>query len=301
MKRNAKLISFFKNMYCRFRDDDVPALGAQLTYYFILSFFPFLIFVVSLLSFVQLSGDGAVAELIRLLPAQTGEAINGILEEVTGNGSGTLLSVGMIGTLWSASNGVNAVIKGINKAYDVEETRPFWKVRAISLGATIVLALVIMLAIVLLIFGEVIGQFLLSWLDSPSDAGFLWGTLKYAVPIAAMIVVFTLLYWIVPNRTLRFKAILPGALFATFGWIATSLLFQFYINHFGNYSKTYGSIGGIIVLLIWLYISSNIIILGGELNAALAGGRMKAGDDSTMPDSGGLRAKGAAAGLKSGY
>jgi Predicted membrane protein len=282
MKRVSKILPFSKNVYSRFRDDDVPALGAQLTYYFILSFFPFLIFVVSLMSFVQLSGDSVVAELIRLLPEQTGEAIQNILQEITSNSRGTLLSIGMIATLWSASNGVNAVIKGVNKAYDVEENRPFWKVRAISLAATVVLALAILLAIVLLIFGEVIGEFLFDWFDSPVGFGFIWGTLKYVFSIAFMIVVFSLLYWIVPNRKIPFKTAVPGALFATLGWIASSLLFQFYINNFGNYSKTYGSIGGIIILLIWLYISSNIIILGGEVNAALAGGQAKPSVDHAL-------------------
>ncbi|MCM3626170.1 YihY/virulence factor BrkB family protein [Paenibacillus glycanilyticus] len=284
MKRVSKILPFSKNLYSRYRDDDVPALGAQLTYYFILSFFPFLIFVVSLMSFVQLSGDNVVAELIRLLPEQTGEAIQLILQEVTDNSRGTLLSIGMIATLWSASNGVNAVIKGVNKAYDVEENRPFWKVRAISLAATVVLALSILLAIVMLIFGEVIGEFLFDWFDSPIGFGLIWGTLKYVFPISFMIVVFSLLYWIVPNRKIRFKSAIPGALFATFGWIASSLLFQFYINNFSNYSKTYGSIGGIIILLIWLYISSNIIILGGEVNATLAGGQAKPFVENALPN-----------------
>ncbi|NIK71615.1 YihY/virulence factor BrkB family protein [Paenibacillus sp. BK720] len=284
MKRVSKILPFFKNLYSRFRDDDVPALGAQLTYYFILSFFPFLIFVVSLMSFARLSGDSVVAELIRLMPGQTGEAIQAILGEVTNDSRGTLLSIGMIATLWSASNGVNAVIKGVNKAYDVEENRPFWKVRAISLAATVVLALAILLAIVLLIFGEVIGEFLFDWFDSPVGFGLIWGTLKYVVPISFMIVVFSLLYWIVPNRNIHFKSAVPGALFATFGWIASSLLFQFYINNFGNYSKTYGSIGGIIILLIWLYISSNIIILGGEVNATLTAAKARPSVHNALPN-----------------
>jgi membrane protein len=300
MKRDSKMLKFIEDLYCRFRDDDVPAIGAQLTYYFILSFFPFLIFVVSLMSFVQLSGDSVVAELIRLLPEQTGEAVESILQEVTNNSRGTLLSIGMIATLWSASNGVNALIKGVNKAYDVEESRPFWKLRAISLAATLVLAFVIMLAIVLLIFGEVIGEFLLDWFASPIGFGLIWGILKYVVPISFMIVVFSLIYWIVPNREIRFKAAVPGALFATFGWIATSLLFQFYINNFGNYSKTYGSIGGIIVLLVWLYISSNIIILGGEVNATLAGGRTRPSVDIAQPN-GSRKQEPRSTELKSGY
>lgn len=291
MKRASKLLPFFKNVYGRFRDDDVPALGAQLTYYFILAFFPFLIFVVSLMSFVQLAGDSFVAELIRLLPEQTGEAIQTILQEVTDNSRGTLLSIGMIATLWSASNGVNAVIKGVNKAYDVEENRPFWKVRALSLAVTVVLALAILLAIVLLILGEVIGEFLFDWLESPVGFELLWGTLKYVVPVSFMIVVFSLLYWIVPNRSIRFKSAVPGALFATFGWIASSLLFQFYMNNFGNYSKTYGSIGGIIILLIWLYLSSTIIILGGEVNAALAGVQAQPSADHARPNGSGKQSQ----------
>ncbi|MDF2725602.1 MAG: ribonuclease, partial [Paenibacillus sp.] len=236
----------------------------------------------SLMSFVQLSGDSVVAELIRLLPEQTGKEIQSILQEVTNNSRGTLLSIGMIATLWSASNGVNAVIKGVNKAYDAEESRPFWKVRAISLAATVVLALTILLAIVLLIFGEVIGEFLMDGFDFPVGFRLIWGTLKYVFTILFMIVVFSLLYWIVPNRKIRFKTAVPGALFATFGWIASSLLFQFYMNNFGNYSKTYGSIGGIIILLIWLYISSIIIVLGGEVNATLAGGQAKSSVDNAL-------------------
>ncbi|WP_424765636.1 YihY/virulence factor BrkB family protein [Paenibacillus sp. sgz302251] len=282
MKRTQHVMQFFKCLYCRFRDDDVPALGAQVTYYLILSFFPFLIFMVSLFSYVQLSGDGVIAEFIRLLPAETGDTINGIMLEVVDNSSGALLSIGMVATLWSASNGINAIIKGINKAYDVEENRPFWKVRSISFAATLVLAVVIMLVMLLLIFGKVIGGYIFKWMNYPAGFESIWSFLKYAIPIVAMIGVFSLLFWIVPNRKLRFKEVVPGALFTTFGWIVTSLMFQFYINNFGNYSKTYGSIGSIIVLLIWLYISSNIIIVGGEINATLAAGKMKTPRDNSL-------------------
>lgn len=270
MTRTQQAQSFLKNVYNRFRDDDVPALGAQLTYYLILSFFPFLIFLLSLLSFTQLSADSMLADFIRVLPAETGESISGILNEVSANSSGALLSIGMIATLWSASNGVNAIMKGLNKAYDIEESRPFWKVRGISLLATIVFAVVILLTMLLLIFGKGLGEYLFQFLNYPEGFLTIWSILKYVISIAAMIGVFILLYWIVPCRKHRFREVVPGALFSTFGWIATSLVFQFYINNFGNYTKTYGSLGGIIVLLIWLYISSILIMLGGEINAAMA-------------------------------
>ncbi|NIK76772.1 membrane protein [Paenibacillus castaneae] len=281
MTRTEHMTQFFKCLYSRFRDDDVPALGAQLTYYLILSFFPFLIFIVSFLGFVQLSGDSAIAELIRVLPADTGEMIRSILTEVSRNNKGALLSIGMIATLWSASNGINAIIKGLNKAYDVEENRPFWKVRGISLIATIVFATVILLTMMMLIFGKVIGEYLFQLLHYPDGFESIWGILKYVISLAAMIGVFILLYWIVPNRKHSIKEVIPGVLFTTIGWIVTSLLFQFYINNFGNYSKTYGSLGGIIVLLIWLYISSIIIMLGGEINATLASAKGKIPRDTS--------------------
>ncbi|MGO4544649.1 YihY/virulence factor BrkB family protein [Paenibacillus sp. 2TAB23] len=273
MRSKSQTVQFIKCLYSRFREDDVPALGAQLTYYLILSFFPFLIFMVSLLGFIELSGDSVIAEFIRVLPTEASDTLSGILSEVVDNGSGTLLSFGMIATIWSASNGINAIMKGLNKAYDVEEQRPFWKVRGISVLATVFLVVVIILVMVMLIFGQAIGQYLFEWLSYPSGFQSIWGIIKYLIPIAAMACAFTLLYWIVPSRRLSLKEVVPGALFATFGWIITSVAFQFYINNFSNYSKTYGSLGGMIILLIWLYMSSILIMLGGEINATLASAR----------------------------
>jgi membrane protein len=263
------VIRFAEDMICRFRDDDVQALGAQLTYYLILAFFPFLIFLLNLIGYMQLSSEQFMAELIRLLPEESGKAVDDIIAEVTRGSSRTLLSFGMIATLWAASNGINAIIKALNKAYDEEENRPFWKVRGISLLSTFVLAFVILIAMLLLVFGRPIGQYLFEHLGYPAGFEFLWSLLKAALPLTAMFGVFMLLYRLTPNRRLRWREVIPGSCFASLGWILTSLLFSYYVNHFGNYEATYGSVGGIIVLLIWLYISSLIILFGGELNASL--------------------------------
>jgi membrane protein len=134
----------------------------------ILSFFPFLIFLVTLIGFLSLSGDSFTQQLIRVVPSDTGKSIQAILTEVTIHRSGTLLSLGILTTLWAASNGVKAIIKGLNKAYDEEETRPFWKVRGIAVLATIVLAIVLIIAMVLLVFGEVIGQYVFRFLNVPT-------------------------------------------------------------------------------------------------------------------------------------
>ncbi|SDC89603.1 membrane protein [Paenibacillus sp. UNCCL117] len=264
-----KLMDFTQTLICRFQDDDLPALSAQLTYYLILSFFPFLIFAGAVLSFTDFSTSDAIAKLAVLLPDMSNQTIAGVLSEIEGTRSGSLLSFGLIATLWSASNGVNAVIKGINKAYDEEENRPFWLIRLLSILATVGLAVAIVLSFVLLVFGKTIAEWIFRTVHIEVVFSPLWAVLQYAIPIVVLWTLFVLVYAYLPNLRLKFKGVIPGAIFATIGWIVVSILFSFYVNQFDSYTKTYGSLGGIIVLLVWLYLSSMIILLGGEINATL--------------------------------
>jgi membrane protein len=268
-----KMIAFIQCLISRFREDDVPSLGAQLTYYLILAFFPFLIFLVSIIGLANISSEDMIREFTRVLPSDSGTTVRSIISEITLSSNGTLLSFGMLATIWAASNGVNAIIKGLNKAYDEVENRSFWKVRGLSVLATFVLALVIIISMLMLVFGKGIGEYLFQWMNYPDGFLFIWSIVKLAIPIVALFVVFMLLYRVTPNRKLTWRGVVPGSIFTTIGWIVSSLLFSFYVNEFGNYTKTYGSLGGIIVLLIWLYLSSIIIILGGEINATLAFGK----------------------------
>ncbi|UVI31585.1 YihY/virulence factor BrkB family protein [Paenibacillus spongiae] len=264
-----RTMNFAQSLHCRIQDDEVPAMGAQLTYYLILAFFPFLIFIIAVLSFANLTVSDVIDGIQFVLPEMSTKTIADAFGEIQQSRSGSLLSFGLLVTLWSASNGVSAIIKALNKAYDVEETRPFWKVKAISLIFTIILALVIVFSMVMLIFGRVIGNMLYRWTHLPGNIDVVWGIAQFALPILIMAFVFTALYMFIPNLRITFREAVPGALFATIGWIVTSLLFSFYVNNLGSYSKTYGSIGGIIVLLTWLYLSSIIVVLGGEINAVL--------------------------------
>lgn len=263
------LYGLFDNLYCRFQDDEVPALSAQLTYYLILSFFPFLIFMITVLSFVNMNVEEVIRFITKVLPEISTKTIVDVYEEINRSKSGSLLSFGIIATIWSASSGISAVIKALNKAYDVEEDRAYWKVKGLSVVFTIVLAIVITMSFFMLIFGRVIGEHAYKFVHLPGNFIEVWAFGQYIIPLTIMTIVFALIYAIMPNLRLKISEVISGALFATFGWVITSLLFSFYVNTFGNYSKTYGSIGGIIVLLIWLYLSSIIIILGGEINAAL--------------------------------
>ncbi|WP_281887512.1 YihY/virulence factor BrkB family protein [Paenibacillus sp. YYML68] len=264
-----KLFSIIGTLFCRFQDDDVPALSAQLTYYLILSFFPFLIFAAALLSFTNFKAAEALEQLSILLPELSSRTISDVFHEIEQTRSGSLLSLGFLAALWSASNGVNAIIKGINKAYDEEESRPYWLLRSISIMSTGVLVLAMMISFALLVFGQWIGEWLYRTARLPGDFATVWAVVQYVIPLVSLWLMFMLLYAYLPNLRLRLKDVLPGALFATVSWVGVSLLFSYYVNHFASYSKTYGSLGGVIVLLIWLYLSSMIILLGGELNATL--------------------------------
>lgn len=285
MTRKENILRFLKALITRCREDEVAALGAQLSYYSMLAFFPFLIFVVSVIGFTHLSGDDFMNDLILILPGETGETIRESVMEVTANRSGALLSIGMLTTIWAASNGMNALIKGLNKAYDEQESRPFWKVRAIAVLAIVLLGVLIPIVMGILIFGKTISTYVSLLLNNPQWFAAVWANARFVIPIAGIAVVFLLLYWIVPNRKMTLRAAVPGALFTTLGWIVTSIGFSFYVDNFGTYTKTYGSLGGIIVLLIWLYISAMIVMIGGEINAALAFDRLDpSGEESKSYD-----------------
>jgi membrane protein len=265
-----KVFRFVDQLYCRYQDDEVGALGAQMTYYLILAFFPFLIFLMTMMSLTSVTTADILQSIRPMVAHETYTVIEGFINEVLKTGNKTLLSFGMIGTLWASSSGVMAIIRALNKAYDEAENRPFWKVYGISLLFTIALGIVILLAFVLLIFGQGIGEHVFRWLHFPDSFDTIWNFIKFTIPLIMMFIVFIFLYQILPNRRLTVREVIPGSLFSSLGWIVTSVLFAFYVNHFGHYTKTYGSIGGVIVLLIWLYLSSIIILLGGEINATLA-------------------------------
>ena len=262
-------IRLLKNVICRFHDDEVPALGAQITYYLILSFFPFLIFLLTLTAYTPLKAEQITADITAALPESTQSIILSIHEDVSNQSSPALLSAGMLAGIWTASSGMMALSRTLNKAYDDEETRPYWKVRLLAVVYTIGFTAAVWLSFALLVFGQVLGKWLFDRLTLYAEFERWWVTLKYLLSLLIMALIFTLLYIGAPSRKMKWREVIPGSIFATVGWVATSLLFSLYVNRFGTYAKTYGSLGGIIVLLVWLYLSSIILLLGGELNAAL--------------------------------
>lgn len=260
---------FFQELLARIKYLDVTALGAQLAFFFLLSLFPLLIFLVTLLPYLNLQEDQLFSILRTYAPDEVYNLIYGTVNEVLTNRNGGLLSIGILATIWTASNGMNALIKSLNRSYSLEETRPFIIARSISVIFTLLLITLFVIALVLPVFGEQIGIFLFSYLGYEQSFLTVWNSIRWTIPPVMIFVVFMLLYWIVPNRKLYLKSVIPGAIFATLGWILVSLAFSFYVSSFANYSATYGSIGGIIVLMMWLYFSGTILMVGGQINAVM--------------------------------
>ncbi|MCG7345748.1 YihY/virulence factor BrkB family protein [Sporosarcina sp. ACRSL] len=260
---------FWKELLVRIRIVDITGLGSQLAFFFLLSLFPLLIFLITLLPFLNIDESQVFLFIRDYAPESVYTLVHTTIEEILESRNGGLLSIGALATIWSASKGMNALTKALNRSYHVEESRSFIVARAMSVVFTIALIVVLVIALVLPVFGQQIGTLAFSYFGM--EAGFLkfWGSMRWVIPPILIFLVFSALYWAVPNLKIRLKSAIPGALFATAGWILTSYAFSFYVGNFGNYSKTYGSIGGIIVLMMWLYFSAIILMLGGQLNAVM--------------------------------
>lgn len=258
---------FSKELLYRIKTVDVTGLGSQLAFFFLLSLFPLLIFMFTLLPYFNLDQEQIFTFIRDFAPESVALLIEDTLGEILNNRNSGLLSIGALATIWSASKGMNALTKALNLSYNKEDSRSFIVARGMSVVFTVMLIVVVVIALILPIFGQQIGVIAFSYLGLEDSFLFWWNGLRFIIPPLIIFAVFTLIYWLVPDIKLRFKSILPGAAFAAVGWIVTSLGFSFYVGNFANYSGTYGSIGAIIVLMLWLYLSGIILMLGGQINA----------------------------------
>ena len=259
-------MGFVKHLLKRFKEDDYFGIPAQLAYFFLLSLFPLLIVLVSLFPYLPITQEDLLGTVRGFAPEGAIELIEQNLEGMTQK-NGTLLSLGIIGTLWSASNGINSIVKVINRSYNVEEDRAIFTKRLMAVLLTIAMMVVIIVALILPVFGKHIGVFLFSQFQLSDEFVTIWNALRFLVSSVIIFVIFIGLYWLAPSKRFSCRTAIPGAAFATIGWIMTSYAFSYYVDNFSNYSTTYGSIGAIIILMIWFYISGIIIIIGGDVNA----------------------------------
>lgn len=271
--RDKKWMLFIDQLIFRFTDDKVTSIGSKLTYYLVLSIFPFLIFLLNIVKFTPLASQDVLNQIVAVLPGDTQTMIIDIVNGIIDASNNALLSFSAIGGLWTASSGIAPVIQAINEAYDYKDKRSFIKRRFTAIIFTLGLIVLIILVFGSLIFGEIIAENAFSLIDGGDLFKTIWPVLRIVIALAFMMLAFSLLYKYGPSfpkeSKVSFKDTLPGSVFVSIGWVLASVLFSFYVNNFGKYSVTYGSLGGIIVFLIWLYISSIIIVLGGEVNATI--------------------------------
>ncbi|KSU89352.1 ribonuclease [Bacillus sp. VT 712] len=260
------IVGFVKKLITEIKEDNATGLAAEQAYYYMLSLFPMLILLLSIIPYLSLDANDAIKVLESAMPAETADIFKENVVQFINNPNGGLLTIGILGTIWSASNGMNAFMRAMNEAYNVKETRSFIKVRGLSILLTIGLILTLVIALILPVFGGVILKALVSW-GLPTSFGTFLSVLRWIVAITIMIAVLSMLYRLAPNKKFPFAHVWPGAVAATLLWQLTSLGFSFYVSNFGNYSATYGSLGGVIVLMLWLFLTGLILVIGGEINA----------------------------------
>ncbi|RRN69453.1 YihY/virulence factor BrkB family protein [Peribacillus simplex] len=264
-----KSIKFSKELIKEIKEDRVTGLAAEQAYYYLLALFPLLILLLSILPYLNIDIQTALDTIKTFMPAKTMEVIEKNIINILSERNGGLLTFGFLGTIWSASNGMNAFIHSMNIAYDVEETRNFLKARFISIMLTLGLVVAFIVMLGLPVFGKVIIDILQQVIPIPEEMQILFSLLRWVIAVAVISLVLTFLYRFAPNKSFPIKHVIPGAVTATVLWLGISLGFSFYVSNFANYSSTYGSLGGVIILMLWLYLSGLIFVIGGEINAIL--------------------------------
>lgn len=264
--------------------DDVFGRAAQLSYFFIFSLFPLLYFLASLLGYFTQSGPELRQSLLRYLagvvPRKASELIRDTLVEITEAASGSKISFGVLLTVWTASFGVGAIISTLNAAYGVKETRPWWKVQGVAVALTGAVVLLVVSALALVLYGGHIGQFLAGRFDLGGAFTSVWDVVQWAVVFGFVLLALALVYYYAPDvREIRWQWITPGSAVALGLWLAVSFCFRLYLHYFDTYSTTYGSLGAVMILLLWLYLTGVAVLVGGEMNAVIEDAAARAGHD----------------------
>ena len=251
--------------------DDVPNLAAQQAYYFFFALFPALLALISIASFFPIENlIGTITqELGRVAPGDAIDIIRKQIEEISKSGTGTILTFGFLLTIWSSSTAMVSLTTTLNKAYDITEERPWWKVRLTAIGLTLGLALFILTSIALVVAGPTVAERLATRMQLGEAFKWTWWILQWPVVLALVTTGIAIVYYFAPDAEQKWVWITPGSVLATMVWLAVSLGLKLYISQFANYNETYGTIGGVIVLLLWFWLSGLAILVGAEFNAEI--------------------------------
>ena len=270
MKAFEDLRWFIKTMMRRYSSHNVAATSAYMAYHWVLAFFPFLIFVISMITYTNLPTGVFMEYLSQIFPTALLPVIENTINQFVMHRSTALLSVGGFITLWSAGTAVNSLIRGIHIAYRSSYIKPFIRSRLVAIIYTVLLAMLLILMMVLLIFGNRVGGYLFRVLDMNKGIFMpIWNLVRWIMPFVSLVVVIYIIYRFVPRKYLKVRIVWPGVAFVSIGWYLFSLGFSIYVDNYSKYNQLYGSIGSVFVLLIWLYGSCMLLVLGAEINALM--------------------------------
>jgi len=271
-----------KRLWKKFNDDDVLNRAAILSFYFLLALFPLLLFLTALLGYFAEVGTelrrNLLTNLDSIVPGSAFELIDTTVAEISANSGGGKLSFGLLTALWFASSGMGAIIEALNVAYDIKESRPYWKRTLLAIVLTIALAGSIIAALALMFYGNRIGETMASSYGFSMAFTITWKIVQWLFVLAFVFIAFELIYYFAPDlHEQKMLWLTPGAVLSVILWLLVSFLFGTYLEYFNTYSRIYGSLGAVIILMLWLYMTGVAIIIGGEFNsiiehaAALAG------------------------------
>src|SRR6185436_1068439 len=254
--------------------DDVFGAAAKLAYYFLLALFPLLIFLTSLIGLVLGAGTGLRHALFnylsQVMPSSAFQLIDKTILEVSSASGAGKLSFGLLAALWASASGVGAMMDSLNIAYESKERRSWWKQRLVALILTVALSLLIIGAVIVIFGGSKIAEHLGASYGFSDAFVITWKILQWPIALAFMLLAFALIYYLAPDvRTHKWKWITPGSVIGVVLWLLVSFAFKGYLHFFDSYSKTYGSLGAVIVLMLWLYLTGAAVLIGGEINAEI--------------------------------
>lgn len=264
----SNFVQILKRSGKEFSDDDMMTYAAAVSYQIFFSLFPFIIFLIALMGVLQLSSvfDFILDQSQRVMPDSAYEMVEGVVSNVRSQSGGGIMSAGIIVALWSASGGVRMMMHSMNVAYDVED-RPGWKKFPLSVLYALLLAVLLVTSATLIFMGPQLIEPIVSTIGLGGIFTTVWTYVR--IPVAVLLIMFSvaLIYWLFPNYKQPFRFITPGAAIAVIVWILASLGFSWYVSNFSSYSKTYGALASVIVLLLYFFISALILLFGAEVNA----------------------------------
>jgi membrane protein len=265
-----KPVDLIKRTIKKLGEDELSTRSAALSYYFILALFPMFLFLLSLIGiFAGPSSElreSILSTLGRMAPGSASGLVHSVVSETTKASSGIKVGAGILGALWAASAGMSAVMVSLNVVHKVTETRPWWRQKLSAVALTVALAALIIMALALVLYGGKIGDLIATQFGFDDLFAITWQAVQWILPFAAMFLAFSAVYYFAPNIKGAWHWVTPGAALGVVIWLMASLGFRAYLHFFDSYSATYGSLGAVVILLLWLYITGFAILIGAELN-----------------------------------